>query len=208
MRKWIVLSSAAMSITFVLFVFMALLVEKPSRNLLVEPLDLVVEIYNTERHSDISFKIRRLPPPEPVNPPQSATRLNTPPPPELSFDTKVVDNLTAMINVSEDSTQSNLKNPFGQGSVDGDATPVIRIGPQYPVEAAIKGIEGWVKLSFNIDKTGAVVDLTVVESSPPDMFDEPAKRALQQWLYKAKYQNGVAVAQNNIQVQLDFNLED
>ena len=97
--------------------------------------------------------------------------------------------------------------PFSNNQADSNATPIVQIQPQYPVDAARKGLEGWVKLSFSIDKTGSVSQVQVLDSSPARVFDNAARRALKRWRYKAKFVNGVPMIQDNLQVQLDFTLD-
>ncbi|WP_296049468.1 energy transducer TonB [uncultured Alteromonas sp.] len=43
---------------------------------------------------------------------------------------------------------------------------IVRIDPKYPSQAARDGLEGWVMLSYNIDKHGSVSDITVLDASP------------------------------------------
>jgi TonB family protein len=57
-------------------------------------------------------------------------------------------------------------------------------------------------------KSSLVTHLQVIDSSPADVFDDHAKRALSNWRYKAKRVDGVAVMQENLLIQLDFNLVD
>ncbi|MCL1041860.1 M56 family metallopeptidase [Shewanella marisflavi] len=78
-------------------------------------------------------------------------------------------------------------------------SPVMRIEPSYPVEAAENHIEGYVQLQFDIDKQGNVSNVSVIKSSPAGMFDSEAVKALTQWRYQSSA-NGVKQAK----VQLDF----
>jgi protein TonB len=89
---------------------------------------------------------------------------------------------------------------------DGDATPIVRIEPQYPIAAARDGKEGWVQLSFSIDELGGVVDIEVIDAEPKRLFDREAKRALSKWKYKSKIVDGKPIKQTGLQVQLDFKL--
>ncbi|MET1218967.1 MAG: energy transducer TonB, partial [Glaciecola sp.] len=90
---------------------------------------------------------------------------------------------------------------------DGDATPIVRIEPKYPVQAARDGKEGYVIMSFTINEVGGVEDVVVLEADPKRIFDREAKRALRRWKYKPKIVEGKPQKQFNMQVQLDFKLD-
>jgi protein TonB len=94
-------------------------------------------------------------------------------------------------------------------SAQGDmqATPQFRVDPTYPPEASRDGIEGWVKLGFTISASGAVSDITVLDSEPKRVFDRAARRALKKWKYKPKLDGGKPVSQSGMVVVLDFKLE-
>ncbi|WP_416307282.1 TonB family protein [Neptunicella sp. SCSIO 80796] len=91
---------------------------------------------------------------------------------------------------------------------DAEAKPVFRVQPKYPIEAARKGITGWVQLSFDINATGGVENVSVIDSEPRRVFDTEARRALQRWKYKPQITDGVAQTQYNQRVMLSFNLEE
>lgn len=93
------------------------------------------------------------------------------------------------------------------GPSDRGATPIVRINPKYPPVAARDGLSGWVKLSFTIDEVGQVIDVQVVDAEPKRVFEKEAVRALKGWKYQPQVENGIAVKQTGMQVQLDFNLE-
>lgn len=89
---------------------------------------------------------------------------------------------------------------------DASAVPVLRIEPKYPMEAARDGIEGWVKLSFDINALGQVENVQVLDAEPARIFDREARRALLRWKYKAKVVEGRAIRQTGQRVMLSFNL--
>lgn len=89
-----------------------------------------------------------------------------------------------------------------------DATPVVRMEPKYPMEAARNGVEGWVELSFSIDAAGQVTDVHVLQAEPRRVFDQAAIQALKRWKYRPKVVDGKAIAQSGLAVRLDFNLDN
>jgi periplasmic protein TonB len=94
------------------------------------------------------------------------------------------------------------------GTGEGEARPIVRVEPKYPIEAARDGIEGWVRLSFTIASSGQVVDIEVVDAEPKRTFDREAKRALAKWKYQPQVIDGNPIAQENMMVVLDFKLSE
>ena len=87
------------------------------------------------------------------------------------------------------------------------ASPVIRIEPKYPVEAARDNQEGSVILQFDIAKDGSTDNIQVIESFPQQVFDKVSITALKQWTYKPRIQGGQAQRQTGLTVQLDYRLD-
>jgi protein TonB len=96
----------------------------------------------------------------------------------------------------------------GGGGVDSEEMPIVRMDPQYPQQAAMKGLEGHVTLEFTITKAGSVTDVKVVESRPPRVFDDAARKALAQWKYRPKVVDGQPIDQPGKLVKLDFKLDN
>jgi protein TonB len=88
---------------------------------------------------------------------------------------------------------------------DGDVLPVVRIEPQYPREALVKGIEGWVRVEFVILEDGGVQSVEVLAAEPPGMFERNAVRAVMRWKFKPRIENGVAVRRRGAQT-IEFQL--
>jgi protein TonB len=92
-------------------------------------------------------------------------------------------------------------------TAEGDIIPVVVIRPVYPRDAAISGIEGWVKIEFTITEVGTVKDPQVVDAKPARVFNRAAIRAILKWKFKPRVVDGVAVDRRASQI-IDFTLDD
>jgi protein TonB len=95
----------------------------------------------------------------------------------------------------------------GDPAAEGDVIPIVRIEPQFPREAAINGIEGWVEIEFTIEPDGTVSDPKVLNSQPRRVFDRNAIRAIYKWKFKPRIVDGKPVARRATQ-RLDFTLNN
>ena len=100
-----------------------------------------------------------------------------------------------------------LGNWAGNPLAEGDVLPIVRIDPQWPREALVEGIEGYVIVEVLIAADGSVASAVVIESVPRRMFDRNVIRAVLKWKFKPRIVNGVPVERRAIQ-RLDFNLDD
>ena len=83
--------------------------------------------------------------------------------------------------------------------------PIVRINPQWPREALVEGIEGYVIVEVTLAADGSVRGVVVMESVPRRLFDRNVIRAVLKWKFKPRIVNGVPVERKAIQ-RLDFNL--
>ena len=90
---------------------------------------------------------------------------------------------------------------------EGDVLPIVRIDPQWPREALIEGIEGYVVVEVTIGADGSVKDVRIIRSEPKRMFDRNVIRAVLKWKFKPRIINGVPVERKAIQM-LEFTLDD
>ena len=79
-------------------------------------------------------------------------------------------------------------------------------GPLYPEAARADGIEGWVKLEYDISIDGRVENLRVLESSPAGVFDAAAMAAVAQWRYRAAVIDGAPSGVSGVVSILRFEL--
>lgn len=95
---------------------------------------------------------------------------------------------------------------FGGGMSDRGALPLVRVEPQYPPQAAKRGLEGWVQLQFTVTTSGGVDDVLVVKSSN-SVFERAAMEAVRKWKYEPQMRAGTAIATSGLNVVLRFKLD-
>lgn len=199
MKKLITLSGFATIVTFGLFSFMAYLISSEQQVPISLDKQIIVDVFQTPEDSKVNEIDRpKLRPPEPKTPvaPTSEQPTEVMVSNEIGFtqtDIKLPNTTTALGNIGN--------------APDRDARPIVRVNPKYPIQAAQEGIQGWVLLSFDINPIGEVVNVDVIDAEPKRLFDKAAKQALRKWKYRAKTENGVAISQHNLQVKLEFNME-
>jgi protein TonB len=156
---------------------------------------------------ELVTRSRRIPkkPPPPKNPP---------PPPKMQ-----ISKVDQVIRDMPKLDIPNLDNPLvgGEGmfignfgtidkTEEGDIIPIVIIRPMYPRDAAMQGLEGWVKVEFIITEVGTVKSPRVVDAKPPRVFNREALRAILKWKFKPRVVNGVAVERAATQI-IDFSLD-
>lgn len=105
--------------------------------------------------------------------------------------------------------------PFARGSralpridgaqgIDADPQPIVRIPPEYPMNA--RG-DGFVLVQFDISPAGTVENARAIDSAPRGMFEKSALNAIVRWRYRPAVVEGRAVERRGIRVRLRFELE-
>lgn len=93
----------------------------------------------------------------------------------------------------------------GAGKTSTNVIPLVKIPPTYPMRAARRRIQGWVKVEFTITKQGTVTDAVVVDSKPNSIFNSSALKAIKRWKFKPPIIAGEAYEQRAVQI-LEFKL--
>ena len=109
-------------------------------------------------------------------------------------------------------TSTKFSRSGDKGYLDDGATvvQVKRVSfppPEFPRRALRLGVEGTVRVEFDVATDGSVLDPYVVESNPPGVFDRNAIKAVRKALYKPPTYNGTSVKVNNVQIDLTFRLD-
>lgn len=191
------------AVAFGLFFMMAKIIENSDRPADDVPELPVIDVVMQEPEDETQTRTRVPPPPPP--PPQQPPKVQPTEP-----DSAEPDSDGFSLDVPSVNTGGVNVSLGGVGALrqDGEATPIVRIEPKYPPQAARDGKEGWVRLSFTINEQGGVEDIEVLDAEPRRIFDREARRALSKWKYKPKIEGGKAVKQLGQTVQLDFKLGD
>ncbi len=103
-------------------------------------------------------------------------------------------------------SRSGDKGYVGEEGTEIVVTRLSAPPPEYPRRAVRLGVEGTVRLEFDVDTDGSVLDPYVVESNPPGVFDRAAIKAVRKFLYQPPTYNGTSVKVNNVQIDLTFKL--
>lgn len=93
------------------------------------------------------------------------------------------------------------------GTADTDLVPIVKVNPQYPREAAMRGLQGYVRLTVDIQKDGSVTNPRVVDSNPRRIFDKAAVRAATKYRYKPPVIDGKPQVVENHRIQIDFKID-
>ncbi len=198
MLKILNLIIIAGTVCFALFAFMAsLIAQQAAKPSVAQPFEVIEFV---EQAKDSIVKVRET---------------LKPPPVVKSFDLQktVVDilnteSVTVAVNMPTPDMGKGTLSTMGKSSINnGEARPIVRVSPKYPIAAQRDGKEGWVQLRFSIMKNGAVSDVQVVAAEPERMFNKEAIRALKKWKYKAKIKDGKAIKQENMSVLLEFTMD-
>ena len=194
------------AVTLVLFFIMQALIDSGDQAYRSDSDGQIMEFVRIKDDESLSLKDRRKPKkPEPPKEP--------PPPPKMIVEKQVK---PTMNKVKIDIPNIDLPTIAGGGPflgnwagnplAEGDVLPIVRIDPQWPREALVEGIEGYVIVEVIIAADGSVASAVVLESVPRRLFDRNVIRAVLKWKFKPRIINGVAVERRAIQ-RLDFSLD-
>ncbi|CAM4378279.1 energy transducer TonB [Vibrio agarivorans] len=204
MGRLILAGPPALLITLSIFMFMSWMVDTSHRKSPEASEGVSFNMVMVENDQDVQRRKRSAPekPETPEMPEETpmaqaddlVSNLNAMEQPSLNLDTSV-----SGLAISAPS--------FGDFSVNQQVMPLYRVEPRYPAQALRRKMEGYVVMKFTIDPTGKPTDIEVVEAEPRRVFEREAIRALNNWKYQPKVENGTAVSQPGQTVKLEFQLE-
>lgn len=199
MKRLLLATPIGMLATFGLFVFMSFLIASEDARVDIVEKTVPVEINQTPPDQKVHERPRKLVEPEPPKPRPVAQRVAAEP-----ADTEIGSFAAPKMAISN----TGLSQPAFAIGGDRESRPIVRIQPQYPVTAARDGIEGWVQLAFDVNELGGVINIRIIDSYPKRIFDKAARKALRKWKYQPKMDEGKAMIQKDMVVQLDFKMDN
>lgn len=78
----------------------------------------------------------------------------------------------------------------------------------YPETARSQGVEGVVRVRYDVDVTGTVVNARVVAAEPPGTFEQAALDFVLSWRFRPALSNGRAVVAHDNVSEIAFRLND
>lgn len=149
------------------------------------------------KEANVDFHVERKPPPEQERPKQkpkarpkrTASAASSPAPdlssgisaPGLSLPGFDITDLGGDLSEKLLGDTDKKVTAMAGAACDEPPKPTRRAKPEFPESARSRGVSGRVKLSVKIGTDGRVDTIKVVEASPPGVFDEVAKKAMQDW---------------------------
>lgn len=102
---------------------------------------------------------------------------------------------------------NSISTPSAELGQSQQVMPLHRVNPVYPRKALQRKIEGFVELSFDIDKSGKPKNIKIVDAKPGRIFNREALKALRNWKYQPRMVNGQALERLGQRVKLEFKLQ-
>ncbi len=91
------------------------------------------------------------------------------------------------------------------------STPVRAVKivpPEYPGRARARGIEGYAIVGLTVNARGEVKDPVILESSPERVFERNSLKAIAEFRFEPRTENGMAVDTNDVNYCFNFVLDD
>lgn len=203
MKHIIIIIASGLGISIALFWLMQFMISNNQQGLNKVASLQMTEFIRLKKDSNVNIKDRRIPKKPKPN--------KRPPPPKMNLQANPIKNLQPKMEIPDLDLPLELSHmgmkgvAIGVGNISANVIPLLRIAPRYPMRAANRRIEGWVKVQFIITKEGKVADAVVVDSEPKNTFDRAALSAIKRWKFKAKIIEGIAFEQRAEQL-LEFKL--
>lgn len=99
----------------------------------------------------------------------------------------------------------DLANLFNMGDLDQPLMSLMRLPPIYPVNAKIRGIQGWVKVRFIVTEQGDVDEITIITAEPQKIFNASVVQCVSAWRFKPGNIDGIPV-KTKVETTIRFEL--
>ncbi len=137
---------------------------------------------------------------------------DTPPPdiPEPDYD--MADAATDALSLAMPGVTGGINISVGGGFTgDGEFMPIVNVAPEYPRNAAQRGIEGYVVVRFTVTAAGTTRDVEVVEAAttdgrPTTLFNRSAIRAAERFRFRPRVIDGEPVEVAGVSYRFVFQM--
>lgn len=100
----------------------------------------------------------------------------------------------------------SIDGSVGMHELDAPLTPVSRIPPVYPLRARRNGIEGWVRVAFEVETTGHINNIRILEADPAGVFEKSVMACVKRWRFNPGTVEGIPV-RAGMETTVRFELE-
>ncbi|RQW63600.1 energy transducer TonB [Vibrio viridaestus] len=209
MARYFIAMPASALIAFLLFSFMAWMVDNGRTQKPEQASPLQFDMVMVENDTDVQRRQRSVPD-QPETPPEPPTNELPKPTAASSLDASF-DSPVAQLSMNTQIKGVAIQAPSigkltSQVSDNRQLMPIYRVQPNYPSRALRRNIEGYVVVRFDIDENGRPFNIQVVESKPSRMFDREAIRAVKRWKYQPNVENGTASVVTGQQTKVEFRI--
>jgi len=147
-------------------------------------------------------------PPDRIEPPELLEIVDPPDIPMITFEQ--TDNGTGPVVFNDPGIGVDPRSiPVDTGFkiMNGKHIPIVKPAPQYPIRMLEKGIEGYVKVQFDVTVRGDTENVIAVESSHSG-FERNAVKAAQKFKFKPEVVDGEPVRVTGVFNRIEFRLEN
>ncbi|WP_261817521.1 energy transducer TonB [Vibrio gallicus] len=207
MKRLFIVLPVALLMTFFVFGSMTWLVNLGKTQIPEQSPSVHFDIVQLEQQSPLLRRQRLLPEPPPKQVQAPTTKITTTshfPQPALSLENLDLPKVAIDRSVTGLAITSPSAINIGQNQ---QLMPLHRMEPRYPTMALRRKIEGYVVLSFTINKAGTPVNIKVLQSKPRRIFDKEASRALKNWRYQPLMVDGEPQPLQGQTIKLEFKLQ-
>lgn len=197
------LSSA---VTVILFLLMGNLVSAKSSSVELPP---PVEWDEPVEFDPLALKNR--PKPNKIEKPEQPEKVSQPKLAKKPSNMRSPEPVTLFDGESSTNWSNDFQPPAlvdGEGGAFQSFGPSLMVEPNYPVDAAKRGLEGEVTLEFDVNSRGEVENIRVIAAKPKRIFSGAATRALARWKFTPDQVDGKPIARKGERITLTFRLED
>ncbi len=199
-RNWFIAGIMAISLNILLFLLLPVLIHPPPKSTGIIDHITRIQVIRLKKEDTPVHKKKRPPPKPPPQKPKKKPAQQLRPTARLTLPFKLN---TRLPSVSTDfqlpladtiAFGDSIRNGLvDMGKLDRPLTPAVRIPPVYPIRARRKGIEGWVRVGFEVDKGGKVRNLRILAAKPENIFEKSVLRCVARWQFKPGTVEGVPV---------------